>query len=89
MKEYADELESVFKSLLAIREVGRVRVQGSEVKVQRSRFRGQGSQFKSYSMYLGVLYMLNLNRTMCNIEAQLQISIVSKLGHMQNDKGVV
>ena len=46
-------------------------------------------------MYLGVLYMLNLNRSMCvpghiiNIEAQLQISIVSKLGHMQNDKGVV
>ena len=33
VKEYADELESVFKSLLAIREVGRVRVQGSEVKV--------------------------------------------------------
>ena len=33
VKEYADELESVFKSLLAIREVGRVRVKGSEVKV--------------------------------------------------------
>ena len=37
VKEYADELESVFKSLLAIREVGRVRVQGSEVKVHSSR----------------------------------------------------
>ena len=32
-----NELESVFKSQLAIREVGRVRVQGSEVKVHSSR----------------------------------------------------
>ena len=36
VKEYADELEGVFKSLLAIREVGRVRVQSSEVKVHSS-----------------------------------------------------
>ena len=41
VKEYADELESVFKSLLAIREVGRVRVQGSEVKVHSSRVNRQ------------------------------------------------